>query len=191
MLWIYAAALAVGGTLLGASLLGHGHDSGGHGGHPGHDAHDGHDSRGAAALAAFFSLRTWTYFTAFGGLAGVALHLVAHTPEPLAALLSAGTGLSSAALARFVIARANGDSPSGTSSERDLAGRTAEVVVPFSGRGVGKVRATVLGNVVDLLASADDLGDYRQSDAVVIVELKDDTARVVRAPPGPPGDETV
>ncbi|MEZ0229120.1 MAG: hypothetical protein ACAI25_10885, partial [Planctomycetota bacterium] len=70
MLPIYATALAIGGTLLVASLV-LGHHGADHDLHVGHDAGDGSEGPELDLLGSFLSIRFWTFALAFFGLTGV------------------------------------------------------------------------------------------------------------------------
>src|SRR5581483_7770156 len=89
---IYATALAVGGTLLAASLLlGH------HGVDHGHDfghAGSGHEGPELGLVAAFLSVRFWTFALAFFGLTGVIFERVIPLADGKQVLaLATGAGL--------------------------------------------------------------------------------------------------
>jgi len=94
MLPVYLGALAFGGTLLVASLLlGFGHhdaDGAGHDHDKGHDK--GSDGFGWLPVA---SVRFWTFFLGFGGLAGTLLTYATGTAWPIVAGASAVVGWAS------------------------------------------------------------------------------------------------
>ncbi|HMF44527.1 MAG TPA: hypothetical protein VKQ32_27825, partial [Polyangia bacterium] len=94
---IYIAALAFGGILLVASLVG-GHDHTDHhvGDHDQDHAHE-HEAGGvphAALVLPFLSLRFWIFGLAFFGLTGVVLHGLGLTSPLVAAVLATVVGLS-------------------------------------------------------------------------------------------------
>jgi membrane protein implicated in regulation of membrane protease activity len=172
--YAYVAAAVVGLVMLVASLLGAGHDhAAGHDGSP-------HETSPALAL---LSVRVWTYVLAFGGATGALLRLVAHSGEPASGIAAACVGVAAAAMARTVIGRASRAGPAGTVRPEDLAGRTAEVLVPFASGATGKVRVRVAGADVDLLSTAEGGEEFDRHDEVLIVELRPGgTALVTRNP---------
>src|SRR5580765_1029101 len=94
---IYIAALAFGGILLCASLVG-GHDHADHhvGDHDQDHGHD-HDAGGAphaALMLPFLSLRFWIFGLAFFGLTGAVLHGLGLTSPLVAAVVASVVGLS-------------------------------------------------------------------------------------------------
>lgn len=179
VLYVYVGAAIVGLVLLGASLFGAGHDHA-----VSHDGSAGGDADGNASPAlALLSVRVWTYLLAFGGATGVLLRLLAGTGEPWAALGAVGVGVAAAGMARAVIGRASRAGPSGTVHPRDLVGRTADVIVPFSGGATGKVRVRVAGSDVDVLATTDDGETLDRHDEVLIVEVREGGAALVTRNP--------
>lgn len=179
VLYVYVALAIVGLVLLGASLLGAGHDHGA-------DAGAGHDDMSAehsSPASALLSVRVWTYLLAFGGVTGVLLRLVGHEGEPTAALGALAVGVVAAILARTIIGRASRAGAPGTTQSRELVGRTGDVIVPFAAGATGKIRVRVAGSDVDVLATADDGEALQQHDEVLIVELREGgTALVTRNP---------
>ncbi len=181
MLFLYIGLATVGLVLLGASLLGAGHDHGG--GHEAESSADGSGEGHASPVAALLSVRVWTYFLAFGGLTGALLRLVAHAGEPRSALGALAVGAAAATMARLVLTRAAQAGSSGTVQARDLVGRTGGVIVPFAAGATGKVRVRVAGADVDVLAVADPAEALGRDDEVLIVELREGgTAVVTRSP---------
>jgi membrane protein implicated in regulation of membrane protease activity len=175
VLYAYVAAAVVGLVMLVASLLGAGHDHA-----AGHDA-TAHDVPSPAL--ALLSVRVWTYFLAFGGTAGALLRLVAHSGEPASGITAACVGVAVAAMARAVIGRASRAGATGTVRPEDLAGRTAEVLIPFASGATGKVRVRVAGADIDLLSTAEGGEEFVRHDEVLIVELRPGgTALVTRNP---------
>ena len=186
MLYAYLFATVVGGVLLGVSLLGadhHGGDASGTSDDTSSDAsHDG-------AASALFSLRTWTYFLAFGGATGLLLAGLTSATPVVTALLAASVGATSALTARVVIRHMLSSGGGGTIQQHELVGRSARVLVPAERGKTGTVRLQVKNSTVDLMAVCDD-GDLGPSDEVLIVEMKDGRALVALEPPkqlGPKG----
>ena len=189
MLYAYLFSAIVGGVLLGGSLFagdGHGDHGGGEGGGEGetggHDHDHGHGHEGVSAAGILFSVRTWTYFLAFGGITGLLLHLLAHSGEPLTALLAAGVGATTGVGARLAFARATALGDSGTVRPEQLVGRTGQLLLPCGSGQTGQVRLTVRNSTVDLLARAAEPGELGSHEEVLIVGMKDGEALVVRNP---------
>jgi len=173
---VYLAATILGGALLAASLV-----SGHHGAHE-VDHGDGHGiGHGAAALEALLSIRFWTYLCAFGGIAGLLLHRVAHLGEPLAFLLSLGTGLASGVGAQVVIGKASAGS-GGVVEPRQLVYRLGTLLLPASPGVKSRVRLTINDQIFDLTAVTED-SQIAAREEVLVLDIKDGVAVVTRNKP--------
>jgi membrane protein implicated in regulation of membrane protease activity len=172
MHYAYLFATILGGVLLGASIVGADHHDGDTGGDT------GHDSDGVASL---FSLRTWTYFLAFGGGTGLLLSWLTGAGVVLTAVLAAGVGAASSLTARLTIRHMLRSGEGGTVQQHELVGRSAQVLVPADKGKTGTVRLRVKNSTVDLMAFSDD-GDLGVNDEVLIVDMKDGRALVTGAP---------
>ncbi len=132
-------------------------------------------------LAGLFSLRFWTFFAAFFGLTGVTLEglgLAPALPGLIAALLM-GTTAGGTATAAF---RRLGASTTGVAAaSSDYLGKSGRVLVPIHPGGLGKIRMTLRGTTVDVLAATEaesiDIGEH-----ALVIEMRDTTAIVVRQP---------
>jgi membrane protein implicated in regulation of membrane protease activity len=178
VIYVYVALAIVGFVLLGASLMGAGHDAA--------IGHDDVSADHASPASALLSVRVWTYLLAFGGATGALLRTVGHAGEPGSALGAVSVGIVAAVMARVNIGRASRAGASGTVQSRDLVGKIGAVIVPFRGGATGKIRVRVAGADVDVLATADDEAlDPR--DEVLIVEVRPGgTALVTRNPAAKP-----
>lgn len=198
LIYLYLFTLIVGAVLLGASILLGGHDAdveadvdadldadfdaeadldggldkdvelGGHGDFSGF-------------LTTFLSLRFWTFFLAFFGLTGLVLDLfdlVGSSWITLALALAMGLGVGAGAMA--ALRKLAGETSGHAVESADYIGKTARVVVPFGGAGVGKVRVDVKGSSVDLLASGIEEDAFKGREEVLIVEMEGSRARVAR-----------
>ncbi len=199
MLTLYWIALLVGGFFVGLSLVGGDADAGDTDLDFDADADldldldaDAGDvaSGGGFSAGDLISLRAVLLLAAAFGLTGVLLHYLG-TAEPLAAMLAAVTGLVVAVGGTYTIktigqAHVSAD----TGVDALLIGRTARVVVPFgvedrgavvvtTGAGRHRVRASSLGGP-DTFAPGDE---------VVVVQMEDGIARVVRPGGELPMDE--
>lgn len=182
VLYAYVFATIIGGVMLGASLLGghHGgmdHDASGAAG----DTHGGDNTSESIALR-IFSMRVWTYLLAFGGITGLMLRTIAHTHEPMTAILSLAVGAIAATTAQTLLRRAMASGDSGTVSGRDLVGKTGDVIVPFERGQTGKIRVNVKGENLDVLARTEDERPIGANDEVLVVEMREGNALVTRSP---------
>lgn len=187
---LYVFSLVLGGILLAASVFSGGdHDGGdvdggdadlGGDGDGGIDHHEpGHgDAAGFAAM--FLSLRFWTFFSAFFGLTGLVfdgLELLPSLPSlGLALVLGFGIASGTATLMRFLGQSDVGEVP----GSHDYVGQTARVLLPFGKGDTGKVRLTLKGTLVDVLASTDEEEPFRADERALVVEMQGTTAYVSR-----------
>jgi membrane protein implicated in regulation of membrane protease activity len=167
MLPVYLGALAFGGTLLVASLvLGFGHHDAGGGGHDHDKGHDkGSDGFGWLPVA---SVRFWTFFLGFGGLAGTLLTYATGTAWPIVAGASAVVGWASGVGVVGAMRRVK-DGPGSELSTKELRGETAEVLVPVKKGSFGKVRVEAKGRVFDLIAETEEDETFAAGAKVMIV----------------------
>jgi hypothetical protein len=190
LLTLYWIALLVGGFFVGLSLFGGDADSGDADFDVDVDAEADFDldsdagdlaSGGGFSASDLISLRAILLLVAAFGLTGVLLHYLG-TAEPLAAILAAATGLVVSAGGTYgikTIGQAHVSADTGV--EALLIGRTARVVVPFgvddrgaiivtTGAGHHRVRAASLGG----------MDTFAPGDEVVVIQVEDGIARVVR-----------
>lgn len=172
MLYVYLAALVVGGGIIATQVF-FSHDA--HGG-AGHDVH-GHDG-GAASI--FLSSRFWTFaFLAFG-LVGVLLTFFQLAGPTLGIALSSGSGLAAgcfAALAFRALRRSAGDG----GSMAETVGKVGRVLLACGRGRVGKVRLSMKGQTIDLLATTDE-DEIAAGQRVMVHEIRGDIAHVMPAP---------
>lgn len=146
MLWVFAAALLLGGGLVVMGLLGH--DDASHadvGGHP-----DGHG--GDAGLFALISLRNvaWASF-AFGGIGLLAVL----TRRPLATTLSASiaAGVITFFLVHTVFGALRRSEPVSQPLDVLAVGASARLVLPFNDQdGLGVITFVANGQVYEMPA---------------------------------------
>jgi hypothetical protein len=183
MLTIYLVALAIGGTLLAASLFLGGH----HGADGGHDADHGAGHGGDGFdLLPVASLRFWTFLLAAGGGTGTALHLTGAGPGRIAtAAISLGVGYASGMAAVLVVRRLRNVVVDSGVDGRSLVGASARVLIEVARGGTGKVRVALGASVEDLMAETEDEEPLRPGAAVLIYAAEgDDKVMVTRAPEG-------
>lgn len=182
LLYVYLFTLIVGAILLGGSILlgGKDVDADGHGGAD-KDAEVGGHGDFAGFLLSFLSLRFWTFAFAFFGLTGVVLELLDLVGNQWLTLgLSLAMGLGIGTAATTILRKLGMDTSGQTAGSADYVGKTARVLVPFDGKGVGKVRVDVKGTSVDLMASGVEEEAFEGRDEVLIVEMDGPRARVAR-----------
>lgn len=173
MLWIYVAALVVGGgMLLLQAILGHGGVDVDGDGIPDHDV-----DTDAPLL---FSARFWIFFALAFGLSGTLLSLFSLASAALVVALAVGSGVVSGGFAASVIRALKRSQVSSVASPAEAIGRVGAVLVPCEKGRIGKVRLELRGHTLDLLAMSTEL--LPVGTKVVIEDIEGDIARVTRAP---------
>jgi hypothetical protein len=169
MLPLYLGALAFGGTLLVASIfLGLGNHDVDHAadGDAGPSHAEGHgDSFGWLPIT---SVRFWTFFLGFGGLAGTALTYFGDTSRLVVGGVALAVGWLSG-LGMVVALKKVRDGAGSELDPKDLRGETAEVMVPVGPGNHGKVRVDAKGRVFDLIAETDEQQTFAIGAKVMIV----------------------
>jgi membrane protein implicated in regulation of membrane protease activity len=174
VLWVYLAALVVGGGVIGLQFV----FAAGHGDVDLH--HDVDHTGGGEAASIFLSSRFWTFALLAFGLVGTLLTFFRLAHLPLALALSIGSGLSAGLFAAFTM-RALKRSATTSVSTTEAVGKTGRVILPCAKDKVGKVRVSLKGNSVDLLAMTDE-AEIPIGQQVLIDELRGDIAHVTLAP---------
>lgn len=173
MLWVYVAALIIGGgLLLLQAILGHeGVDTDG-------DGVPDHDTDADASL--LFSARFWIFLALAFGLAGTLLTVFQLASTFVVLALAGGSGVVSGLFAASVMRALKRGQVSSVASAQEAIGRVGAVLVPCEKGRVGKVRMVLRGHTLDLLAMSDDL--LPVGTKVVVEDIEGDIARVTRAP---------
>lgn len=189
MLTFYLIALAAGAVLLALSLLAGGdHDAGDDidtDADPGGEAHPEGDPDGGvhgesgprgSALAAvpILSLRFWTFFLAFGGLAGGLLTWLGALGPILVAVCASAVGCASGIGAGQLLRWARRGQVSSTLGRDQCLGATGTVLLPIGRGSVGRVRVQLEDRVVDFDAETDDAALLEVAEPAVIYEVRDD-----------------
>ncbi len=180
MVPIYATALAVGGTLLLASLvLGHHGMDHGHDFDHGHDAGHGDDGD-VALIASFLSVRFWTFAFAFFGLTGLVLEKIVavgdgRTIFVIAAVLGGVIGFG--ASFTFNRLRSGARSLATVPTEMSYVGLEGEVLLAVTPEEPGRIRISAQGSLVDLPARTDG-ARFDKGARALIVDVTDGVARV-------------
>lgn len=181
MLALYFICLAIGLVLIVVSYLSGGDSSEGEvgSGHTdGGDAAEGGEGElhgfGWASVLPLVSLSFWTFFLAFFGLTGAVLAAFTGASVGLTALVAVGVGYVSGLSVTQVVRKLRRHEVGSGVRAQDYLGEVATVVLPTQKGQLGKVRLTVRGRTVDLLAEGDSevaLGPHEQ---VVVHEVLDD-----------------
>lgn len=136
----------------------------------------------ADLVALFLSVRFWVFASLGFGLSGTLLTFltgVGAIPTAVTAIsLGLFSGLAAALTFRFLRRTA-----SATTEDHRIAaiGRVGRVLLPVQEGSRGKVRIEIGGRNVDLIAKTNGLRIER-GDTVIVEDVEDDTALVVRAP---------
>ncbi|MBX3112344.1 MAG: NfeD family protein [Fimbriimonadaceae bacterium] len=181
MFLLYVTSALVAGVLVLLSFLGadHGAD---HEVGVDHEVTADHDSGTDVhgAWLPFFSLRFYIYFFAGLGTTGLLLTLLAKTPEPWAGIISGCVGLGTGlAVSMLIRALRVSESTSGA-RQTDMLGKEAEVMVTIRGGTPGRIRLSVKGDILDVLAVTQDGETIDPGASVVVLEMADDKAVVAR-----------
>lgn len=199
MLTIYIFCAVIGGGLIVMSLFGGDHDHGSDADHDftvdhdvdlgadaggdadvGHDADASHDSgHGDGPWMLFFSLRFWTYLLGVFGVSGLLLTYLTDSREPVTALLSGATGFLSGVFAASLVGWLRKNEADSTAREHDFLGVRARVTVGIRDRQVGRIRATVKGELIDVLAVSEEPLALPEGSEVVIVGMDNGRATVM------------
>jgi hypothetical protein len=188
---VYLAALAFGGVLLLASLLGgHGHadhDTGDH--DHGDDFHHGdhhgtetHTAAHTTLVLPFLSLRFWIFGLTFFGLTGAILHGLGlagpATTAVIASVLGLGTGYGAAQLFQSLARQTVGE----IAADGGHIGREGRLLLPTARGQRGKLRVVANAVTMDFLAETDDEILLPAGTPVLIVGMRGNVAVVERSP---------
>lgn len=192
LVYVYLFSFALGGILLLASILIGDKDTGHAGGDTDADtgadnhalSHDG-DSHGSLAgvFTAFLSMRFWMFFLAFFGLTGLVLDgldLVASSGLALALAVTMGLVTGQATVAVF--RQLSNSETSTAAGAHDYVGKSGRVLVGFGPGELGKLRLTLKGTTVDVLATSDEERRYAIGDSALVIQMNETTAVVAREP---------
>ncbi len=166
---VYVVALILGGGVLLVQVL----SGATHGADLSHELGADHvDGPG------LMSTRSVLYALFTFGFVGAALH-VPGLLEPMWAFATAvATALAAMVLVGYVFSVVGDPSASGAAHARDAAGTRGRMLVGAGPGRRGKVRITLAGQTVDLLATSEDV--VEPNEAVTILDVQQGQARVVR-----------
>jgi hypothetical protein len=183
---IYLSALAFGGVLLLASLLGgHGHadhDAGHADGHGhGHGANADTASHAALVLP-FLSLRFWIFGLTFFGLTGAVLQGFALAAPLATAVIASVMGLGMGYGAAQLFQTLSRQTVGQIAADGGHVGREGKLLLPTARGQRGKMRVIVHGVAVDLLTETDEEQALPAGTAVLIVSMRGTVAVIERSP---------
>ena len=124
------------------------------------------------------NIRFWTYFLAFFGLIGFLLTVLWFSIEPCTFLISlAFGGLGGAGVAATWAALKRGESNSAVSASH-LIGTMGPMIVACRPGEPGKVRLTVKGELIDMMAISASGAVLERGTQVTVIDLEGNYARV-------------
>lgn len=181
MIAIYIVAAILGGGLVIASVLfGHGEHASGDSGHDAQiDVHGHADGGEAHVWIPFLSLRFWTYLVAVFGVAGLLLSKFTTLIEPMPAILSGGTGLVVGLLVSFLMRVAKKLEVDSSTKTQDFLGAVGRVVVAIRPGQEGKIRLSIKGDTIEVLALPNEFETLEIGSEAIIVSMENDRARVI------------
>ena len=179
MLALYIGALVFGLGVALVQLWGGGHDA--------DVSVDAHSELGSGAAdhdvvpwTLVLSVRFWSFALLAFGLVGTLLRVLDVAGRGATLGVSIAAGLVSGFVASTVVRALTSRTSTSHTTDRDLVGKVARVLVPFDENGVGKIRIEVKGSFVDRAArSTEPLGD---GESVVVEEVEGESLTVSKAP---------
>jgi membrane protein implicated in regulation of membrane protease activity len=181
-MWLmYAAAFLLGAGILLVQLLS---------GHHGHDVGDGHDVTSSAAPdggdhhptegPGLMSMRSVSYGVFAFGFVGGALHVLGLAGPNVALLLGLVAGAAATLVVGMTFRELGDPTVSGEAGFHEARGATGRVLVDCGRGRSGKVRVSLKGQTVDMLATTDE-EEIPAGAEVVIAEVRDAVVHVTRA----------
>lgn len=128
----------------------------------------------------FLSIRFWTYFVGGFGILGTVLSLFGIESEPMRLYASLGTGVFLGLVAAYVWRFIQKDQLDASTKEGDFIGAMGTMTVSSRNHEPGKVRVSVRGELIDLIARTTDDQDVSAGEEVVVVEIDGGLARVMK-----------
>ena len=143
-------------------------------------SHDvGHDAGGHGGPSILSSRVVSGFVTAFGGFGAIGIRL--GYGVGLSTAMGFGGGFVFAALVYFFTWFLFSQQASSLVEVKDLKGATAEVSVAIPPQGIGQVRCTMGGSVIEKIARSTDGGGIAANTSVKIEEVVGETLIVRRA----------
>jgi membrane protein implicated in regulation of membrane protease activity len=148
------------------------------------DADHGHDHAGhgdGGFLPIFLSIRFWTFTLLAFGLSGTLLHYLDLTSRMIVPFIALGLGLGSGLLASLTFRALQKTEATSSGSASEAVGQLAKVLVPPKKSARGKIRVSIKGQTVDLMATTDE-EEIEAGQFVLVDDMREHTAHVSRAP---------
>lgn len=193
--YLYLFSFALGGLLLLASIL-LGDKDGGHAdaGHADADTGSPGATQGidhgvpatpgsfAGMFTAVLSMRFWMFFLAFFGLTGLTLDGLDLVGSGLALALALAMGFVTGQATVAVFRHLATSETSTAASASDYVGKSGRVLIGFGPGNLGKLRLTLKGTTVDVLATSDEERPFAVGEEGLVIQMNDTTAVVARVP---------
>ena len=123
------------------------------------------------------------FFLAFFGLTGLTLDgLDLVESSGLALVFAVAMGLVTGLVTVTVFRHLSSSETSTAASAADYVGKSGRVLVGFGAGGLGKLRLTLKGTTVDVLATSDEERPFMPGEEALVIQLNDTTAVVARLP---------
>ena len=133
---------------------------------------DGHDGGGFDILGwlPITSLRFWTFFLAGFGLVGIATQF-GKLATALAVPISVGAGYVAGIAVSALYRKLHATQTDSSVTPADYVGSDAKVILPVGSGRTGKIRLSVKGMVIELLAESEGESDFVAGDTVTIYQV--------------------
>jgi membrane protein implicated in regulation of membrane protease activity len=128
----------------------------------------------------FLSIRFWTYAIGTFGVIGVLLSLVSRAQEPAIVTISGVTGFAMGLVAACAYRWAQKCQTSSAVSENDYVGTEAHVLVAARPGHPGKVRMSIRGDLIDMIAATEGDKSIEAGEEVLVVGLDGSQVRIAR-----------
>jgi membrane protein implicated in regulation of membrane protease activity len=173
---VYLIALVLGGGVLLLQIIGGSKGDLDHGmeGHLHHDfGHHGPEPGIISTRAVVYALFTF-------GFVGGALHIVGLTSPGVAGVVAVLSGVAAGLGVGYVFAHVGHPEASGSAAFDEARGLRGRVLLACAPDRQGKIRLNLKGQTVDLRATSES-GTLPEGTEVVVVDVRDDVARVAGA----------
>jgi membrane protein implicated in regulation of membrane protease activity len=168
---VYSIAVILGGGSLFIQIVSGHHDVGGH--EVGTDHH--HASHGPGIL----SLRSLTFGLAAFGLVGAPLHTLGVLGPVPALAVAVASGVAASFISAWALRNVWRSSVSGAAAFEELHGQPARVLVSCGPTQRGKVRVSLKGQLVDLMATTRG-EEIEEGAPVTVVEVRGNEVQIER-----------
>ena len=108
------------------------------------------------------------------------LDIVQNTTVTLA--LAIAMGITTGEVTVYVFRRLAHSETSTAAGAHDYVGKSGRVLIGFGGGTLGKLRLTLKGTTVDVLATSDEERPFAVGEEALVIQMNDTTAVVARVP---------